>query len=320
MRTPKARLAVALLCAALAACGKADDDPIPGYAEGEYVRVAAPLAGTLTDLKVQRGAQVNAGDPLFVLEQENEAAAQREAAQRAAGADAQLADLRKGKRVEEIAVIEQQLAQAQATLTASEDELRRTRQLIAENFVSHERLVQAQAVRDRDAARVRELKAQVQTARLPARNDEIRAAEAEANAARAALAQAQWRLDQKAVRAGETALVTDTLYVEGEWVNTGAPVVALLPPQNIKLRFFVSETRLGALKVGQPVEVRCDGCGDPIPAQISYISPRAEYTPPVIYSRENREKLVFMIEARPTPEDATRLHPGQPVEVHLAGR
>ena len=94
-------------------------------------------------------------------------------------------------------------------------------------------------------------------------------------------------------------------------------MVSLLPPANIKLRFFVPETSVGSLKLGQAVKARCDGCGDPIAATVSFISPQAEYTPPVIYSREQRMRLVFLVEARPAPADATRLHPGQPVEVRL---
>ena len=313
------RAALIFICATIAGCGNSED-PIPGYAEAEYLRVASPLPGTLLDLKVQRGMQVKVGDPLYVLEQENEAAARREAADRVARADAQRENLRKGARKEEIAVVEQQLAQAEATLALSEDQLRRTRQLVAQNFVSKERLVEATGTRDRDAARVRELQAQVRTSKLPARSDEIRAAEAEAAAARATLAQAQWRLDQKAVRSTANALVADTLYVNGEWVEAGAPVVSLLPPQNIKLRFFVPETLLGQLKVGQSIEAHCDGCATAIAAQISYIAPQAEYTPPVIYSRENRAKLVFLIEAKPRPEDATKLHPGQPVEIRLTAQ
>lgn len=320
-KKPDPRLVLVLslaLCLTLSACGDGDGESFPGYAEGEYVRVAAPLAGTLVDLKVQRGMQVKAGDALFVLEQENEAAGQREAAARAASADARLADLRKGKRPEEIAVVEQKLAQAEATLKASEDQLTRIQQLFEKKFVSQDRLIDAQAARDRDAGHVREMRAELKTAKLPARSDEIRAAESEATAARANLAQAQWRLDQKAVRAGESALVADTLYVKGEWVNAGYPIVSLLPPQNIKLRFFVPETRLATLAVGQTISVHCDACGSPINASISYIAPSAEYTPPVIYSRENRAKLVFLIEARPDAQNATRLHPGQPVEIHLA--
>ena len=97
----------------------------------------------------------------------------------------------------------------------------------------------------------------------------------------------------------------------------GAPVVSLLPPQNIKARFFVPETVLGAVRIGQQVEMRCDGCAAPVAAQITFISPQAEFTPPVIYSRDARAKLVFLIEARAAPGDAVKLHPGQPLEVRL---
>jgi HlyD family secretion protein len=74
---------------------------------------------------------------------------------------------------------------------------------------------------------------------------------------------------------------------------------------------------LGTLRLGQDVSLRCDGCGNPIPAKIIFISPSAEYTSPLIYSKENRATLVFMIEARPAPQDAARLHPGQPLEIRL---
>jgi HlyD family secretion protein len=94
-------------------------------------------------------------------------------------------------------------------------------------------------------------------------------------------------------------------------------VVSLLPPQNIKLRFFLPEEKLGTVKAGQAVSVSCDGCGAPIPARISYIATGPEYTPPILYSKDSRAKLVFLIEARPSPADAERLHPGQPVDVRL---
>lgn len=310
--------ALALLpVALLAACSDTEHQGLPGYAEGEYVRVAAPLAGNLAELKVKRGMQVQADDPLFVLEHENEAAARREAADRLVQAEAQLANLLTGKRPQEIDVIRKQLAQAEAAFKLAEDELRRTQKLVADKFVSQAKLDEVTTARDQSRARVEEMRAQIASARLAARPDEIRAAEADVNAARAALAQAQWKLEQKALRAPQAALVADTLYVQGEWVPAGSPVVSLLPPQNIKLRFFVPERELGALRIGQQVTVTCDGCAAPIGAAISYISPQAEYTPPVIYSRENRAKLVFLIEARPAPADATKLHPGQPVEVSV---
>jgi len=204
---------------------------------------------------------------------------------------------------------------AEATAQFSQTQLRRVEELVAQNFVSKDRLDEARATYDRDTQRVAELKALLATARLAARPDEIRAAEHSVGAAKAALAQAEWKLDQKSVKAPVAGLVQDTYFVSGEWVNANQPVVSLLPPENIKVRFFVEEGRLGAMRIGQKLAVSCDGCAAPVAAEVSFISPQAEFTPPVIYSRQERAKLVFLIEARPAPDDAAKLHPGQPVEV-----
>ena len=303
-----------VLCAA---CGAPPRDAFQGYAEGEYVRVAAPFAGTLQSLAVARGAQAQAGDPLFALERENEAAGSHEAEARARNAEAQLANLNKGRRPTEIAAIRAQIEQARATLALAETSLKRQEQLVAAHFVTREKADEARTNVERDRARVTELEAQLATAQLAARSDEIRAAESNAAAARAALQQAQWRLAQKVVQAPVSGLVNDTNYVVGEWIPAGSPVVSLLPPQNIKVRFFVPEAALGRLQLGQKVSLSCDGCGAAISASISFISPQAEYTPPVIYSRETRAKLVYLIEARASPQDSVRLHPGQPFEVRL---
>lgn len=298
-------------------CADSTDGVLQGYAEGEYLRVASPLAGQLARLVVARGVTVKRGDPLFALEQDNEAAALRQAEGQLRQAEAQYRNLLTGKRPEEIDAIRAQLAQAEASLRLSQSNLERQEELVRARFVSKEAAETARSARDRDGARVEELKAQLAAAKLSARPDEIKAARAAGTAAREALAQAEWRLDQKSVRSPQDAQVTDTLYVQGEWVPAGSPVVVLLPANNILVRFFVPERILGSVKIGQQISVRCDGCGNPISALIAYIAPQAEYTPPVIYSRENRAKLVFLVEARPAPSLAVRLHPGQPVEVRL---
>ena len=310
---------VPLLAAALvvAACGKTDPSVLQGYAEGEYVRVAAPFAGTLVSLDTARGAQVQPGTALFALEAENEDAARREAEERVRKAAAQLEDLRKGKRPTEIDAAKAQLAQAEATALASEKEWRRQLDLVSKGFVSQSAADQAKSARDRDRDKVVELRNNVATIEAGARPDEIRAAEAEAAAAKQSLAQADWKLRQKSVASTVAGTVTDTLFVRGEWVPAGAPVVSLLPPGNVKARFFVPEARLGTVKVGQPVRLSCDGCGAPIDARVTFIAPQAEFTPPVIYSKESRAKLVFLVEARPAPADAAKLHPGQPLDVTL---
>ena len=302
---------------ALAGCARGADDALPGYVEADYVRLAAPIGGTLAHLHVQRGDTVAAGAPAFVLEQDNERAARSEAQARVAQAEAQWSNLRKGKRPDEIAALEAQLAQAQASAALSQSELQRQQQLVAQHFVSPSVLDQARAARDRDAQRVSEAQAQLRVARQGARPDEIAAADQAVRTARAQLAQAEWKLAQKTLKVPVGAQVADVLYREGEWVNAGAPVVSLLPPANVKARFFVSETQLGRLKLGAPVRLTCDGCAAPIAGTLSYIAPEAEYTAPLIYSRENRANLVFMIEARVSAADAAHLHPGQPVQVHL---
>ncbi len=306
-----------VLVAAITGCGDQTNGALQGYAEGEYLRIASPIAGQLARLHVARGATVRTGELLFALEQENETAARRQAEEQLRQADAQYRNLLTGKRPEEIEAIRAQLAQAEASLALSESNLTRQEELVLAKFVSNEAAETARSARDRDRARVSELKAQLAAAKLPARPDEIRAAQAAVAAAREALAQADWRLEQKSLRAPRDGQVTDTLYVQGEWVAAGSPVVTLLPPANIKVRFFVPEKVLGSVKVGHAVGVRCDGCGGPISAQITYISPQAEYTPPVIFSSETRAKLVFLVEARPSPADAVSLHPGQPVEIRF---
>jgi HlyD family secretion protein len=232
-------------------------------------------------------------------------------------AQATLANLEKARRPPEIAAARAQLAQAQASLRQSEADLARTQKLVADKFLPPQQRDQALAARDRDRGRVAELSQQLQVANLPARADEIAAATADVKAASDALAQAQWRLEQKSQTAPAAGLVADTLYRAGEWVAAGAPVVSLLPPANVKLRFYVPETVVGSLRIGDAVTVRCDGCGADIPAKVRFIATQAEFTPPVIYSRENRANLVFLVEAWPdTPNPA--LHPGLPVEVALA--
>lgn len=307
-----------LAAALLAGCNEKPIDYFPGYAEAEYVRLATPIAGTLVKLHVNRGDKVEQNAPAFVLEQESERAAREEAAARVQRADAVLANLRKGRRPEELAAIRAQLSQADAALDLSASTLARQRKLVEDKFISPASLDVARTAVERDRARVSELRAQLRVAQLGARSDEIDAAQQERKSAEAQLAQAQWKLEQKTQRMPVRGNVADVLYREGEFVQAGSPVVSVLPPQNIKLRFFVQETMLGTLKLGQEVVARCDGCAAPVPARISYVSSAPEYTSPLIYSKENRASMVFMIEARPSPEQASLLHPGQPVEIRLA--
>ncbi len=308
-------LALALLSGLLAGCGKTESDALQGYVEGEFVYVSSPLPGAVETLSAQRGAQVEADAPLFALEHVAEDAARAQAMQRLAEGRALLEDAKKGRRPTELASLEAQLAQSRAALVLSEKDLSRLTALSGTGAISEQAQDQARAARDRDQQRIAELEAERKTAELGSRDDRIAAADANVRALEAGLAKAEWDLAQKSQTAPAAGLVFDTLFREGEWVAAGRPVVALLPPGNLKVRAFVPEADIGKIAVGDTVRVRVDGVGDPFAGKVSFLSPQAEYTPPVIYSQETRDKLVFMIEAVFDAETAAKLHPGQPVDV-----
>jgi len=302
----------------LAGCDRTRPGEFQGYVEGEYVYIASPVGGTLTNLAVARGDQVKAGQLLFALERESEAASVRSAQHTLDQARAQLADLDKGKRPSEISSLAAQLDHARADLKLAETELARRQNLMGQNVISKEELDQARAQRDADQAQVDQLAADLATGKLGGREDAVTAAQALVAVQADALAKAQWTYDQKQQFAPAAAPVQDTLYRQGEYVAAGSPVVELLPPDHLKVRFFVPEEWVARVKVGAPAQVSFDGGKAPLTATISYISTEAEYTPPVIYNRENRASLVYMIEARFAPGDAAEVRPGQPVDVRVA--
>jgi HlyD family secretion protein len=320
MRSSLSRFALLLACLAgtLAGCTDKPADHYPGYAEADLVRLSSPIGGTLAALHVQRGTQIAAGEAAFALEQDNERSARLQAQAHLQRAQANLADLGKGRRPDELAVLDQQLAQANAALALSRAALARETQLLNAKFIAPARVDEARAAQSRDQARVAEVQAQLRVARLGGRSDAMAAAAQEVQAAQAEVAQAEWRLAQKTVKAPLAGSVTEVLYREGELVAAGMPVVGILAPEHMRARFFVPEPVLGTLKLGQAVSLACDGCKGPIAATISFIGSTAEYTAPLIYSKENRTTLVFMIEARPAP--GALLHPGQPLEVRMAAK
>ncbi|KVO50264.1 secretion protein HlyD [Burkholderia ubonensis] len=304
---------------ALIACGRRADEhaTYQGYVEGEFVYLSSSQSGTLAQLAVQRGQSVAANTPAFALEAVDETAALQQAQHQLAAAQAQLADLRTGKRPPEVNVTKAQLAQAVAQAGKAADQLARDERQYRAGGISAQQLDDSRTAARTSAAQVRELRSQVDVARLPGRSQQIAAQAAQVDAAQAAVAVAQWKLDQKRVAAPAAGRVYDTLYRLGEWVQAGSPVVQMLPPQNVKVRFFVPEAAVASLAPGRAVTIHCDGCAADVPARITYVSSQAEYTPPVIYSNESRTKLVFMIEARPAVADAPKLHPGQPVAVRV---
>jgi HlyD family secretion protein len=294
--------------------------PVPtvwhGYAEADYVKVGPTQQGLLTEVSVARGAEVGVGSLLFAQDETADRAARDQAARQLQQARDQLANLEAAGKPTEIEQAEANLSDARATIERTKADLDRAEQLVKNGAITFQILDQRRADYRSATARVAAMEAALAQARAPmGRAGEIQAQHAAVDAAEAALQMVEWRLAQRRVTSPVTARVADVLARPGETMAAGAPVISLLPPGNIFVRFFVPEADLARMHRGDAVRLVCDGCRADFAATISFISPQAEYTPPVIYSEESRAKLVYLIEARPRREQAALLNPGQPVAV-----
>jgi HlyD family secretion protein len=289
---------------------------VQGYAEAEYVKVAPVQSGLLTAVAVRRGDQVKAGQLLFKQDDQGDRATRDEAARRLEQARFQLADMEKGGRPSEIEAAENDAHDALAARDRAAADLVRGEELLKQGFDTRQHADQLRADARSTEARLNAANARLQTVRLAARTDAIDAQRATVKAAEATLANAEWLLAQRTVTAPVDALVADTLARPGEQVMAGYPVVSLLPPPNLLVRFFVPEPELARVHVGDVVDLNCDSCPAGLQAVVSFVAPQPEYTPPVIYSESIRAKLVFLVEAHPRGA-ATSLKPGQPVDVKL---
>ncbi len=291
-----------------------------GYAEADFVSVGPTQQGLLVAIHVARGDRVVKGAPLFEQDDANDKAAVDQAERQLGQAQEQLANLRAPGKQTEIQQAAANLADAEAARDKIAADLARSQSLVKTGAASVQTVDQQQADLRSAAAKVNALRAALDQLQAPmGRPTEIKAQEAAVEAAKAALAMVQWRIEQRHVAAPAAGIVADVVAQPGETLAAGAPVVSILPPENIFIRFFVPETDLARIHRGNAVRILCDSCREDLAATISFIAPQAEYTPPVIYSESTRAKFVFLVEARPRPEQAILFNPGQPVSVRPAG-
>ncbi|QIB35537.1 HlyD family secretion protein [Ancylobacter pratisalsi] len=313
----KGGLGALLLALALAACADKGPPRYQGYAESELIFVGPDESGRVTRLDVDEGDRVQKGQMLFQIDPVLQQSEVDSAVANLDEAKAQLADLKaSAQRPEEIAVLEASQRRAQAALELSRIELGRQQDLYAKKVGSKAALDSAQASFDQNQAALDEISKQMDVGRLASRDERVTAAEKAVLVAQANLDAATTRLERRKLTAPSDGSVETVYFRPGELVPVGRPVLSLLPPELIKMRFFVPEPDLNRFKLGTKVQVSCDGCGEGVAATVSYIAEEAEYTPPVIYSLDERAKLVFMLEAR--PEDPLKLRPGQPITVEIA--
>ncbi|MGH6866344.1 MAG: HlyD family secretion protein [Methyloceanibacter sp.] len=283
----------------------------PGYMEADLVLVGSEQGGRIDTLAIKEGDPAKQGDPIFTLESSEQEAAVAAAKSRLIEAKARLADLKaEMQRPSEIEVLEAVLARTKASLKQSATNLARVQALFDKGWVSNAQLDDAIARHDSDDAAAKEAERRIEAAKLPGRSDMIDAAAANVEAASHELEEAEKNLTKRQVAAPTAGTIEEVFFRPGEVVNAGQA------PSNLKVRFFVAEPVRAKLQVDQTVDVTCDGCPPDLGAKISFIAREAEFTPPVIFSREQREKLVFLVEARPDGE-AAALTAGQPVTVTL---
>jgi HlyD family secretion protein len=282
-----------------------DEKVLSGYIEGENLYLAAPVAGTLKEMSVARGDRVMPGQRLFAMDQAQLLAERDQAAAQVAASQAQ------------VATAEARLAQSRASLAGAvaqadnaAHDLARYRNAqhanaasVAQQQIDSAVAAAANTAGQRDAAGS-DVKAQAA---------QIDAATAQMQAQQAALADAQSKLDQLSPKAPAAARVQDVFFQQGEWAAANAPVVSLLPDDKVKIRFFVPEQDFSRYRPGGVISFSCDGCAAGLTARIIYISSQPEFTPPIIYSRSSRDRLVFLVEA--LPGDPKGLTPGLPVDV-----
>ncbi len=308
---------LSLLALVLSGCRPTESDALPGYIEGDFVRVASQLSGQLMTLSVAKGERVKQGSSLFTLDRDNEHNVVLQAKANVEQAVHTLHDMEKGSRPEELDQIRAEIGQVEARINLLKLEFARRKRLYRDQTIAQETLDVTTSEYEQALADLDRLRASLETAKLPSRIDQIQAAQSDVASKQAALAQAQWNFDEKKQAAPQSGLVFDTFYRKGEWVAAGQPVVSLLPPANVKARFFVPEASISTVEPGQIVYVHCDGCASVYQGTVSYVSTEAEYAPPVIFSQVFRAKLVFMVEALFPPDVAATLHPGQPIDVYL---
>lgn len=301
-------------CFMLVACQSKPADSYSGYVESQTVSINAPQSGWLSVVNVDRGDAVSDGQALFRLDATQAEHALSGAENRAVAAQASAADLAKGAREADIAPLLAQRIQAQSQLDLARANEARYAQLEPKGYVSAAQMDSLRAATKSAQAQLVNIDKLIAEKRLASREDQQRAAQAQAAAASADVAGAQYTVDDRDVKARLTGQVDERLREPGEFVAAGAAVLTVRPKGREFVRFYVPQADLSKFRVGGVVHVGCDGCTAQT-AKVRFISPEAEFTPPVIYSVKERQKLMFLIEATPSRPDA--LHAGQPVNVKL---
>jgi HlyD family secretion protein len=304
-----------VLIALVSSCHRNQHLTVQGYVEGENIYLSSPYSGILKNIKVQRGQHVERNQELFQLDPNPQAYTIAQTQSELAQAKSTLADLIKPRRNPEIAAIEAQIEQAKSQIALAKVRVDRFDKLYKRQATDKDTLDAAIANLQQQQDLKAQYEANLALAKLGSRDDQIKAQQAIVDSLTAKLAQAKWELAQKTLAAPASGVIFDTYYRQGEFVPNQQAVLSLLTPENTRIEFFIPLNALAKIHLGQEVVFNCEGCNKDNIAVINYISPDAEYIPPLVYSRENAAKLVFRIKAH--IKNSNLFKPGQPVMVTL---
>lgn len=306
---------VALIAVVYPAIDGGQPDAYNGYLEADYVYISPAGAGRISSISVDEGDRIFAGQQVFTLDASQQKSQLRAAVARVEVARANLSNLQTGSRDQEVEVIRAELAKAEAERDLASGTLSRSEALLARASASRAQVDADRASLARAKAQVAELEARLQVAELPARDAQLIAAKATLQAAEAEAEAARTALDDRTILAPAQGRVEKRFFEEGEVAAAGVPVLSVLPDNHLRVIFFVPEPARAGLSVGDSLGISCDGCPDGLAARLVRLASSPQYTPPIIYSREERSRLVFRAEAR--IDDATGLLPGQPVTLAI---
>lgn len=299
----------------ISGCDRFGRHSFQGYVEGENIYLSSPFYGVLQELNVVRGQQVSKGQLLFKLDLNPQATQVAQVEGELEQAKNTLIDLEKPRRLPEISAIEAQIEQAKAQVQLATVRVSRFQTLFNKKATDKDTLDAAIANLKQQTQLKEQYESNLALAKLGGREDQIKAQKAQISSLQAKLDNAKWDLAQKTIVAPASGRIFDTYFRVGESVPSQQPVLSLLTPENIHIEFFVPLEYTSRVQLGQLIRFTCEGCDQNNEATINYISPEAEYVPPLVYSRENYSKLVFRVKAQ--IKNLSNYKPGQPVTVTL---
>ena len=300
----------------LIGCGNSDHQSYQGYVAGENIYLASPYSGFLVEVLAGRGQPVRKGQLLYKLDADPQQLLLTEASAGLQQAKQIYNDLKKPKRPEELAAIQAQIEQASAQVKLADLRVKRNQTLYQKHVLDKDTFDASLEHYQESIYLKAQYEANLALAKLGSREDQIKAQQSQIAVLTSKMKQAKWELAQKSIYAPADGVIFDTYFRKGEFVAAQKPIAAVLAPENIRIEFFVPDVGLAALHVGKKITFSCDGCSKNNPAVIHYVSPEAEYVPPLVYSLDNRDKLVFRIKANIS--NPMNFKPGQPVVVTVS--